>query len=62
MACTDAFIKGLGGVLMQEVNVICYKSIKLKDHEKNYATHDLDLAVMVHALKPWRYLLGKLLS
>jgi hypothetical protein len=23
-------------------------------HEKNYPTHDLELAVVVHALKTWR--------
>jgi hypothetical protein len=32
----------------------------LKEHEKNYATHDLELAVVVHALRKWRhYLMGK---
>ena len=52
--CIDACGEGLGGVLMQENHVICYKSRKLKEHEKNYATHDLELAAMVHALKMWR--------
>jgi hypothetical protein len=33
---------------------------KLKEHEKNYATHDLDLAAIVHALRKWRhYLMGR---
>ena len=36
---------------MQDIHVVCYASIKLKDHEKNYATHDLELATIVHALK-----------
>jgi hypothetical protein len=32
----------------------------LKEHEKNYATHDLELAAVVHALRKWRhYLMGK---
>jgi hypothetical protein len=32
----------------------------LKDHERNYATHDLELAAIVHALRKWRhYLMGK---
>ena len=45
---------------MQEGNVICYEFRKLKEHEKNYATHDLELATIVHALKMWRnYLLGR---
>jgi hypothetical protein len=40
--------------------VICYESRKLKEHEKNYATHDLELAAIVHALKKWRhYLMGR---
>ena len=31
----------------------------LNPHELNYATHDLELAVVVHALKTWRhYLIG----
>lgn len=37
------------------------ESIKLKEHENNYATHDLELAAIVHALKMWRhYLLGRI--
>jgi hypothetical protein len=40
--------------------VVCYESIKLKEHEINYANHDLELAEIVHALKMWRhYLMGK---
>ena len=40
--------------------MICYESIKLKEHEKNYATHDLELEAIVDALKMWRhYLMGK---
>jgi hypothetical protein len=31
----------------------------LRKHEKNYPTHDLELAVAVHALKIWRhYMIG----
>lgn len=58
--CTNTCVEGLGGVLLQEDFVIAYESYKLKDHKKNYATHDLELAVVVHALKIWwYYLLGK---
>jgi hypothetical protein len=40
--------------------VVCYESIKLKDHEKNYETHDLELEAIVHTLKKWRhYLMGR---
>jgi hypothetical protein len=32
----------------------------LKEHEKNYATHDLELEAIVHSLRKWRnYLMGK---
>jgi hypothetical protein len=56
----DACKEGLEGVLNQEGSVICYESRKLKEHEKNYATHDLELATVVHALRKWRhYLMGK---
>ncbi|WVZ80719.1 hypothetical protein U9M48_028176 [Paspalum notatum var. saurae] len=34
--------------------------VAAKDHEKNYPTHDLELAAVVHALKVWRhYLFGQ---
>ena len=47
----DASYTGLGCVLMQEGRVVAYSSRQLKIHEKNYPTHDLELAVVVHALK-----------
>ncbi|WVZ70742.1 hypothetical protein U9M48_019385 [Paspalum notatum var. saurae] len=47
----DASKEGLGCVLMQEG--------KLRKHEVNYPTHDLELAAVVHALKIWgHYLFG----
>ncbi|WVZ71138.1 hypothetical protein U9M48_019758 [Paspalum notatum var. saurae] len=56
----DASRLGLGCVLMQEGKVIAYASRQLRDHEKNYPTHDLELAAVVHALKVWRhYLFGQ---
>jgi hypothetical protein len=51
---TDACKEGIGGVLSQKDNVECYESKKLKEHERNYATHDLELEAIVHALKIWR--------
>jgi hypothetical protein len=49
---------GLGCVLMQEGRVIAYASRQLHRHEEHYPTHDLELAVVVHALKIWcHYLL-----
>jgi len=45
---------------MQNGQVICYESQKLNEHEKNYLTHDIELAVIIHALNMWRhYLLGR---
>ncbi|GKB81935.1 putative reverse transcriptase domain-containing protein [Tanacetum coccineum] len=37
--------------------VIAYASRQLKIHEKNYATHDLELGTVVFALKTWRHYL-----
>jgi hypothetical protein len=50
---------GLGCVLMQEGHVIAYSSRQLRPHKEHYPTHDLELAVVVHALRTWwHYLLG----
>jgi hypothetical protein len=51
--CVDASKEGLGGVLTQKGHVICYETRKLKEHEKNYVTHDLELAAVIHTLKMW---------
>jgi hypothetical protein len=51
----DASGTGLGCVLMQNNWVIAYASRALRTHEKNYLTHDLELAAIVHALKIWRH-------
>ncbi|KAH0723069.1 hypothetical protein KY289_006113 [Solanum tuberosum] len=61
------FVKGFSSIsspltkLTQKTNgkVIAYASRQLKVHEKNYPTHDLELAAVVFALKIWRnYLYG----
>jgi hypothetical protein len=60
VVCTNACKEGLGGVLTQNGHVICYESRNIKEHEKNYVTHDLELVSIVHALKMWRhYLMGR---
>ncbi|KAH0652607.1 hypothetical protein KY289_030285 [Solanum tuberosum] len=51
----DASRVGLGCVLIQNGKVIAYASRKLKIHENNYPTHDLELAAVVFALKIWRH-------
>jgi hypothetical protein len=53
----DASRRGLGCVLMQEEQVVCYASRQLTKHEENYPTHDLELAAVVHALRR-HYLIG----
>ena len=53
----DASSQGLGAVLMQYGRVITYASRQLKDYEKHYLTHDLELAAMVFALTMWRHYL-----
>nr|GEY30547.1 putative reverse transcriptase domain-containing protein [Tanacetum cinerariifolium] len=53
----DALNKGLGIVLMQREKVISYSSRQLKNHEKNYKNHDLELGAVVFALKIWRHYL-----
>ncbi|WMV57335.1 hypothetical protein MTR67_050720 [Solanum verrucosum] len=49
----------LGNVVSKEgdKNVITYASRQLKVHERNYPTHDLELAAVVFALKIWRHYL-----
>jgi hypothetical protein len=57
---SDASYKGLGCVLMQHGKVIAFASRQLKVHERNYPTHDLELAAVVFALKIWQhYLYGE---
>ncbi|GFZ15639.1 hypothetical protein Acr_25g0000480 [Actinidia rufa] len=43
---SDASHRGLGCVLMQHGKVIAYASRQLRSHEKNYPTHDLELAAV----------------
>jgi hypothetical protein len=48
---------GLECVLMQEMRVIAYSSRQLKCHEEHYPTHDLELVVVVLALRTLRHYL-----
>jgi hypothetical protein len=47
----DASGTGIEGVLMQDIHAIAYASRQLKCHKGHYSTHDLELLVVVHALK-----------
>ncbi|XP_058741759.1 uncharacterized protein LOC131614150 [Vicia villosa] len=38
----------LGGVLMQDGQVVAYASRQLRSHEDNYSTHDLELAAIAN--------------
>ena len=51
----EASGQGLEAALMQYGRVIAYASRQLKDFEKNYPTHDLELAVVIVALKMWKH-------
>ena len=45
---------------MQSGRVVAYGSRQLKNHEKNYPTHNMELAAVVFSLKIWRhYLYGE---
>ena len=60
MIFSDASLNALECVLMQEGKVVVYASRQLKPHEKNYPTHDLELAAIVFVFKIWRhYLYGE---
>lgn len=51
---------GEEGVLQQNNSVIAYESRKLKNHENNYVIYDLELEIVIHALKMWRhFMLGE---
>ena len=51
--CTDACTEGLAIGLIQENHVTAYESRKLKEHENNYTTYNLELAAIINALKIW---------
>ena len=56
----DALKARIGCVLMQSSRVVAYGSRQLKNHKKNYPTHDMELAAVVFALKIWHhYLYGE---
>ena len=52
---TDAPRQDLGCVLMQNDKVITYDLRQLKKHEQNYLRHNLELVVVVFALRIWRH-------
>jgi hypothetical protein len=55
IVCTYACKEGLGRFLSQNGYVVCYESRKLKEHERHCATHDLELAAIVHAMNKCRH-------
>ena len=57
MIYSDASKQGLGCVLMQNDKVIAYAFRQLKDYESKYPIYDLELAVVLFALKIWRHYL-----
>jgi hypothetical protein len=60
LVCTDACKEGIVGFHMQSGHAIGYESRNIKEHERNYSTHELELTAIVHALRMWRHdLMGK---
>ena len=56
----DASKDGLGCIMMQSGKVMAYGSLQLKNHERSYPTHVIELTAIVFALKIWRhYLYGE---
>ena len=53
----DASWIGLCCALMKKGKVIACASRQSKVHVKNYSIHDLELVVVVFALKIWKYYL-----
>nr|GEZ62326.1 putative reverse transcriptase domain-containing protein [Tanacetum cinerariifolium] len=53
----DASLKGFGAMLMKQEKLIAYVSRQLRTHEENYITHDLELGLVVFALRLWRHYL-----
>ena len=51
----EASNQGLRAVLMWYGRMIACASHQLKDFEKNYLTHDLELVAVMFTLKIWRY-------
>ena len=47
----DSSKDGLGCVLMQYGKVVAYGSQQVKNHERSYPMHDMELEAIVFALK-----------
>jgi hypothetical protein len=50
---TDASDLGLGGVLLQEGQLVAFESRKLNNAELNYQTTEKEMLAVVHALRVW---------
>lgn len=48
---SDVLLRGLRYALMQHHKVVAYTSRQLKNYERKYPAHDLDLVAVVFALK-----------
>ena len=45
----------LESLFMQNRRLVAYASRQLRTHEKNYPTHNLEVAVIIFVLKIWRH-------
>jgi hypothetical protein len=53
----DALGQGVGCVLMRDGHMVAFASHQIRTHEEHYLTPDMELAILVHALKIWRHCL-----
>jgi hypothetical protein len=49
----DAFVLGLGAVLLQEGRLMAFKSRKCNSAEMNYNVTEKKMLAVVHALRVW---------
>jgi hypothetical protein len=51
VVCVDACKEGLSIFLTQKYHVFCYESKRLKEHERNYSTHEFGVSINCSCIK-----------
>ena len=47
-------MEGIGAVLMQEMNLIAYESVKSQPDQRLYSIYDKDMLAIIHALSKFK--------